>query len=104
MAGSTLPNKGDLVAFKWFQTKLPLASLAGMQPKVTGDFIEVSGHVAHVRGDHPSEPTQVGIWLRADDALKGAEGIDRVLCPKCGREEIGPMDLAYVVDVLQVDL
>jgi hypothetical protein len=90
------PNKGDSVTFKWFQTKLPLDSLSGMQMKVTGDFVEVSGHVAHVRGDSPTDPEQVGVWLRADASLKASHSFDRMMCPKCGQEEIGPIDFVYL--------
>ena len=91
---TTLPNKGDLVSFEWLQTKQ--ASLAGMQVKMVADHVSVRGHVAHVRGDHPDTPSRVGVWLRADETLEASHEFDRVQCPKCGREEIGPIDLAHL--------
>ena len=42
-------------------------SLAGVADKVTATSTTVSGVVTHVRGDHPTNPTSVGVWIQPDD-------------------------------------
>ena len=96
---STLPNKGDLVTLSWFQATKP-AALAGMQIKFAGIPVTIVGHVAHVRGDDPQNPSYVGIWIKVDDALKMDPSQDWQVCQrhKCkGALEIGPFDLKHLV-------
>lgn len=58
-------KKGDRVRAQWFQTTD--AALAGMQPKVGAILVNVEGRVTHVRGDHPTNPTQIRVWVKPDD-------------------------------------
>lgn len=39
-------------------------SLAGMQPKLAGNLYDVTGEVMHLRGNHPIEPTSIGIFFK----------------------------------------
>lgn len=67
-----LPNKGDHIRAKWFVAKpLGTYSIAGAQPKVVGDFIEVSGVVRHVRGNDPVSPTVVRVFIDPDGEWTG---------------------------------
>ena len=56
---------GSLVAAKWFDAN-PLASLAGMQPKVSATAQAVVGIVTAIHGDHPTRPTKVWLTVRTD--------------------------------------
>jgi len=61
--------------------------------------LDVKGVVAHIRGDHPTNPTVVGVWLKDDERLQtnGTIGSDlRVTCEKCGKPEVGPLDVKYL--------
>lgn len=91
----TLPNKDDLVTFNGIETR-PVG-LSGMQMKFGGTFFEITGRVAHVRGDHLTEPKSVGIWLVVNDDLKMNPKFDAHWCDKCGRNEVGPIDFRYMV-------
>ena len=52
-------------------------SIAGAQPKVVGDFVGVTGVVAHIRSDHPTQLVNVTLHVTTDDH-RGT------MCPKCG--------------------
>ena len=91
----TLPNKGDLVTLKGIEAKP--AALSGMQMKFGATIFEITGHVAHVRGNHLTDPTSVGVWLTADASLKMSPEFDPHWCSKCGRNEVGPFDYRYLV-------
>jgi hypothetical protein len=58
-------KKGDRIRAHWFQTTN--ASLAGAQPKFGAVEISVEGRVTHIRGDHPTEPTTIRVWIQPDD-------------------------------------
>ena len=42
-------------------------SLAGVQSKLLAETFVVEGVVTHIRGDHPTKPTQVKVWVLQDD-------------------------------------
>lgn len=42
-------------------------SLAGMQAKVSATSRVVEGIVTHIRGDSPTDPASVGVWLLTDE-------------------------------------
>lgn len=58
-------TKGRRVTARWFDSKL--VALAGNQLKVGATPREVTGIVTHIRGDHPSAPTQVDVHIQPDD-------------------------------------
>jgi len=61
-------QKGDRVRAVYFQAKkLGTYSIAGAQPKAVGDMVEVIGTVTHIRGNHPTNPTSIRIWIQPDD-------------------------------------
>jgi hypothetical protein len=35
--------------------------------KLVGDFVAVSGVVRHLRGDHPTEPKEVRVYIDPDE-------------------------------------
>lgn len=72
-------TKGDRIRARWFKPK-PLGSysIAGFQPKLVGDLIEVTGTVRHVRGDHPTHPTVVRFYIDPDQ-----EGLPTMRPPGC---------------------
>jgi hypothetical protein len=58
-------SKGMRVRAEWIDTKL--VALAGVQMKAEGTRRFVEGVVTHVRGDHPTNPTKIGIWVQPDE-------------------------------------
>lgn len=68
-------NKGDRVRARWFvaQTEPPVA-LAGVQMKFQANEREVVGVITHIRGDHPTNPTSIGVWIQPDEGLE-IEGV-----------------------------
>ncbi len=68
--------KGTRVIACWFQASpFGTYSLSGMQPKVSGGFVEVVGVCRHFRGDDPVNPKEVRVYI---DAESGAEGLRTV--------------------------
>ena len=58
-------RKGDRIRARWFQASD--ACLAGMQPKTDALLTLLTGVVSHIRGDDPSNPQQIRVWIRLDD-------------------------------------
>jgi hypothetical protein len=58
--------KGDKVRAQWFAADLS-ASLAGAQTKVSATLMHAEGVVTHIRGDHPTDPTSVAVWILCAD-------------------------------------
>lgn len=56
-------TKGSRIRAQWFQAVDPPASLAGMQLKFGATKFDVVGIVRHVRGDHPTAPTQIRFYI-----------------------------------------
>ncbi len=56
--------KGSRVRARWLATRH--VGLAGAQVKFEGTWREVKGTVRHVRGDHPTAPTAVRLYLDAE--------------------------------------
>ena len=101
---SVIPRKGDLVRLS--KLKVRPAALAGVQLKFEGYYVGIEGVVAHVRGDHPTAPTTAGVWLRDDERFKSDPHVDpalRVTCEKCGKVEIGPLDLQFLTACMPVE-
>ncbi len=76
--------------------KMGTYSLAGVQMKLAAREVELTGRIAHVRGDHPTAPTSIGVWIEPDDATAETIAhfekleIEAAVCKKCNRLEIGP--------------
>lgn len=68
-------RKGDRIRASWLQATD--ASLAGVADKVGAVSVEVVGVVTHVRGDHPTNPTSIRVWVKPD-----AGGDDVIVDPK----------------------
>lgn len=80
-------TKGVKVHVEFFSSKeLGTYSLSGFQPKVTGLFVSVAGPCVHFRGDHPTHPTQVKIFI---DVTEGElpEGVELVKPFGCTHEK-----------------
>lgn len=57
-------TKGTHILAQWFQSKpLGTFSLAGVQMKTTGSFVEISGTCRHFRGDDPTNPKEIRIYV-----------------------------------------
>ena len=74
-------KKGDRVRARWMAVKTdPPAALAGMQLKFEGRYKEVCGVVTHIRGDHPTEPVEVAVWIQPDEGPEvGGVPIDSII-------------------------
>jgi hypothetical protein len=68
-------KKGDRIRAQWLQATD--ACLAGMQPKTGAVGMSVVGEVTHIRGDHPTNPTEIRVWVKPDDG-----GDEVVINPK----------------------
>lgn len=89
-------QKGSRIHVSGFISKpLGTYSIAGAQLKFVGDMVDVRGTVAHVRGDDPIAPKQVGVWVNPDDGYEGATDP----CEKCGVPHAGPFDIALVREI-----
>ena len=60
-------ENGNRVRVRLLQSKkFGTYSLAGVQSKITVKEKIVEGTVTHIRGDHPFNPTTVGVWIKVD--------------------------------------
>lgn len=64
--GGHFLQKGDRVHARWLHAKTDLSSLAGMNFKFEATDREVVGIVRHIRGDHPTNPTSIRVWIEPD--------------------------------------
>jgi hypothetical protein len=65
MESSPTLSKGDWVHAAWFEPTE--ACLSGSQLKTEAKLRHVHGTITHIRGNHPTEPTSVRIWVKPDD-------------------------------------
>ncbi len=82
-------TKGKRIKAQWFEAEL--VSLAGMGAKVGATQRVVTGVVRHVRGDHPTHPTSVRLYVESDDGLGSP-------CGKCQVREV-EVNPEHVVEV-----
>lgn len=55
------------VRAEWFEAKPDgSVSLAGVQRKVSALLKTVEGRITHIRGNHPTAPTSIGVWIQPD--------------------------------------
>lgn len=92
--------KGTKVTIRRMVIK-PNTCLAGQQLKFGGDFQEFEGVVRHIRGNHPTEPTSVRLWVEpvSGDFTKDSSGTE--FCEKCGCIEIGEINPDHVASILE---
>lgn len=90
MDKTTTITKGMRVRARWFDAKL--TCLSGVQMKFGATEHVVTGVVRHVRGDHPTNPTTVRIYVEADDGVGTP-------CPSCQVREV-EIDPQHVVAIL----
>lgn len=57
--------KGDWIRAEWFQT-LGSEGTTGSQMKVKAQQFRVQGVVKHIRGDHPTHPTSIRLYVEPD--------------------------------------
>lgn len=67
--GDPIPQivKGSRIHAQWLQVNDPLSCLAGVQTKVGATMRDVVGVVKHIRGDHPTDPTTIRLWVQPDE-------------------------------------
>jgi hypothetical protein len=91
----TTIQKGDWIRAQWLTVRdihgHPF-SLAGVQDKRLATVGNVSGIVRHVRGDHPTAPTSVRLYIDPD------EGQGTVTPPGCSCGPHVEVDPVHVVD------
>ncbi len=88
-------GKGDRIRASWLVTEP--ASLAGQQNKVAAREIQVSGTIRHFRGDHPTHPTIIRIYLDPDPGYHGPTVRPQECRCKAEHVEVNP---AHVKEVL----
>lgn len=84
---TTWITKGDRIVARWYAAHP--ASLAGAQTKTAATERVVEGVVRHVRGDHPTDPTSVRLFIETADGER---------CERCGVNET-IVDPEHVVSV-----
>lgn len=94
--GQTPPDDyikfGSRVYVKFLKAQeLGTYSIAGAMPKVVGEFVEFTGTVRHIRGNHPTNPTDVRLWIEPDGADASVP-----FCEECGVREIGMVKFDHV--------
>lgn len=94
----TTLRKGDRVRARWLRAApIGTFSIAGAQTKVTAVPAEVTGVIRHVRGDHPTDPSEVRLFLDCD----GSAGLPFVRPPGCicrsGHVEVRPEWVTEVI-------
>lgn len=57
--------KGTRIKAQWWDTKL--VPLAGATMKTQASLVEVVGIVRHIRGNHPTTPTQIELHVELDN-------------------------------------
>ena len=62
--------KGARISASWFQANNPPSCLAGRQMKLGVTGLSVTGVIRHVRGDHPTHPTVVKLFVDPDPDCK----------------------------------
>jgi hypothetical protein len=97
MPADPFVTKGARVRARWFHAApLGTYSLAGAQLKTTGRWIEVEGVVRHVRGDHPTAPMEVWLFVEAD-----GDDLPRLRPPGCiCADEHVPVKPEHVLEVI----
>ena len=84
-------RKGDRIRAEWMEAR-PIGewSLAGVQPKLNAVHRVVEGVITHIRGDHPTNPTSIGVWVKTDDGREVVvDGRHVVAAPDAGSKENG---------------
>jgi hypothetical protein len=98
MSGPNI-TKGTRIQATWFQAK-PLGTwaLAGVQMKVTGSFVTVTGVCRHFRGDDPVTPTKIRVYIDPDPGTWGGPTVRPIGC-SCDHPhvEINPDHIVAVV-------
>jgi hypothetical protein len=83
----TTLTKGDRVRVRRFVT-IPLASLAGVQAKASGEMQEFDGEVTRIGADSLTIPQTIGICVKRDDgstAVVRPGDVVAILAAKEGR-------------------
>lgn len=76
--------KGSRIRANWLQATD--ACLAGMQAKFGAKSLSVTGVVRHIRGDHPTNPSEVRVYVDPEGDWKGPK-VDVIGC-KCGHPHV----------------
>lgn len=69
-------QRGDYIEAEWFDAKI--VGLAGVQMKLGATQHVAKGIVVSVRGDHPTNPTEVRLFVRQEDGETVAVNPDHV--------------------------
>lgn len=88
-------EKGDRIMARWWIAE-PV-SLAGMQTKVGATEITVTGIARHFRGDHPTEPTEIVVYLDPEGPVNPMARRERpcgCMCP--GHDDLIPVRREHV--------
>jgi len=80
-------------------------SLAGVAAKVQAKEVDLTGRIAHVRGNRPTveESTSIVVWIVPDDLSQCEQfnglAIRALHCEKCDRIEVGPFGVNNVLPI-----
>ncbi len=60
-------RKGMRVRAEWLEGQpVDRVALPSVQTKIGAAMRQMEGVIAHLRGDHPTHPTSIGVWLTTD--------------------------------------
>jgi hypothetical protein len=77
-------RKGSRIRANWLDASL--VALAGVQMKFGAKSREVVGVIRHMRGDHPTNPTEIRYYIDPDDGYVGPKK-DLIGCT-CGHPHV----------------
>ncbi len=98
-------EKGTRVRARWFKPKeLGTWSLTGFQMKLTGNFVEITGTVRHIRGDHPTEPKEVMFYVEPEGEVPAEVTRKRPFGCTCeGHDKLVEVNSNWVRQILGAD-
>lgn len=94
--------KGTRVRANFFQSKpLGTFSLAGVQMKTTGQFVEVVGTCRHFRGDDPVNPKKIRVYVEAEGEIPDHVPRGRPYGCTCeGHDNLVEINPDHIVEIL----
>ncbi len=93
-------TKGSHIRAEWMAAKTnPLASVSGQQLKFEVQAHTITGIVKHVRGDHPTQPTIIRLFVDPDPGTSWTGPTTNLEGCTCGHPhvEVNPDHLIEVL-------
>lgn len=90
--------KGTRIRARWLATTNAL--LAGSQFKTGAVEVEIVGIVRHLRGDHPTDPQQVVLYVEVEGEPAGVTRERPFGCKCDGHDQLVRVNPNHIVEVM----